>query len=172
MHTNLLVLGLGALLLIVGRKLFWLVVGVLGFVSGIELVPQVIHDGSRLTILTVAIAMGVLGALLAVFLQYLAVGIAGFIAGVHLIPAFLSLLNFQINRYMWVFSLVAGFIFAILALVLLNWALIMLSSLVGASLVCQALMLGKTAAALVFVILVVAGVMLQSNHFRRQQTVT
>ena len=172
MHVNLLLFALGALLLIVGRKLFWLAVAVIGFASGLEWAPQFIHDDSKLIIFVVALAMGLVGAILEVFLQYLAVGIAGFIAGVHLTLALWNFLNLQSTSYLWLFSLIGGVILATVALSLLNWALIILSSLVGAGLVSQALMLHQSAAALVFVLLVVVGILMQSHLIRRPATVT
>lgn len=158
------------LLLTVGRKLFWLVVAVMGFVSGLELAPQFIHEESRVALLAVALSMGLLGGMLAIFLQYLGVGIAGFIAGAHLTPVLLNLLNLQNNPYSWVLSLVGGIIAAVLALSLLNWALIILSSLVGASLICQGFFLQQTTATLIFFILVMVGVTLQSNLVKHPVT--
>jgi hypothetical protein len=40
MNGQILELGIGILLLFLGRKLFWLFVGVVGFLSGIQFAPQ------------------------------------------------------------------------------------------------------------------------------------
>ena len=58
MNTAFLSLAIGILLVVLGRKLFWLVVAVMGFVSGFEWVPLFFHNESRVVILTVALAMG------------------------------------------------------------------------------------------------------------------
>lgn len=163
MNTAFLSLAIGILLVVLGRKIFWLVVAVLGFVSGFEWVPLFFHNESRVVILTVALAMGLLGAVLAIFLQYFAVGFAGFLAGVRLITVFSVLLNMESSTYLWLFALTGGVIAAILALMLLDWALIILSSLVGASLVCQALQLQQGMAVLVFVVLATVGILIQSK---------
>jgi hypothetical protein len=171
MNANLLLLAIGILFLMLGRKLFWLVVAVMGFASGLELAAQFIHAESKVVILSLALAMGILGGILAIFLQYAAVGLAGFAAGAHLIPTFSNLLNLQGSPNLWLFSLLGGVMMSILALSLLNWALVILSSLVGAGLVCQALTLQQTTAVLVFVILVAVGIILQSNLVLRRVSV-
>ena len=43
MNGQILQLGIGILLLFWGRKLFWLFVGVVGFLSGIQLAPQILR---------------------------------------------------------------------------------------------------------------------------------
>jgi hypothetical protein len=166
MNSAFLSVGIGILLLILGRKLFWLAVAVIGFVSGFEWVPLLLHSESRVVILAVALAMGVLGALLAVFVQYLAVGFAGVLAGAHLATAILTLLTLEGSPYLWLFALIGGAIGAILALILLDWALIFLSSLVGASLICQALLLQQGMAVVVFVVLAAIGILIQSRLTR------
>jgi Domain of unknown function (DUF4203) len=163
MNSAFLSVAIGILLLVLGRKLFWLVVAVLGFVAGFEWVPLFFHDESKVVIFSVALAMGVLGAVLAVFVQYFAVGVAGFLAGTHLATVFSSLLNLESNTYFWLFALIGGAVGAILALMLLDWALIILSSLVGASLVCQALVVEQGMAVLVFVVLAAVGILIQSR---------
>lgn len=170
MNTALLSLAIGILLVVLGRKIFWLVVAIIGFVSSSEWVPLFFHNESRVVILTVALAMGLLGAVLAIFLQYLAVGLAGFLAGIYLITAFSSLLKLEINSYLWLFAIVGGVIAAVLALMLLDWALIILSSLVGAILVCQALQLQQGMAVLVFVVLAAVGMLIQSKVGRYTAT--
>ena len=170
MNAAFLSLAIGILLVVLGRKIFWLVVAVMGFVSGFEWVPLFFHNESKVVILTVALALGLLGAVLEIFLQYLAVGLAGFLAGAYLITAFSTLFNLEINSYLWLFAIVGGVIVAIVALMLLDWALIILSSLVGASLVCQALQLKQGMAVLVFVVLAAVGILIQSKVNRRTAT--
>ncbi len=69
----------GGLLLIFGRRLFWLFVGVVGFVVAYRLAGA--YLGSEGAGWAVAIAAGVLGGVAAVLVQKLVVTVAGFAAG-------------------------------------------------------------------------------------------
>ncbi len=59
----------GAALLILGRKLFWVFVGAIGFVLGMDIASRFLQGRPDWLILIVALGAGVLGALLALFLQ-------------------------------------------------------------------------------------------------------
>ena len=72
---------LGAALLAFGRKLFWLLVAVIGFVVSFYLSSQFFGDQPGWLILVIALVAGGLGAVLALFLQQLALGLAGFLGG-------------------------------------------------------------------------------------------
>src|SRR5215831_452147 len=71
----------GAAVLFLGRKLFWLFVAAIGFAWGAEIAPQIIHQPAPLVTLVIAVGLGFLGALLAVLLQKFAIAAAGFLAG-------------------------------------------------------------------------------------------
>src|SRR5438093_9533694 len=72
---------IGIVILFFGRKLFWLCVAAVGFVAGVELAPHLVTDPSPFLQLTIAITLGLIGALLALFLQKIAIAIFGFLAG-------------------------------------------------------------------------------------------
>src|SRR6476659_9075968 len=85
---------IGAVILLFGRKLFWLCVAAIGFAAGIELAPMIMHEPTPLLALTVALVLGFIGALLALFVQKVAIAAAGFLAGgklaVALVAAFFA----------------------------------------------------------------------------------
>jgi hypothetical protein len=167
MQSHILEFVVGAVMLFLGRKLFWAFVAVIGFLSGVQLASQFFPTESRVVVLTIAIATGLLGAILAIFLQHVVVIFAGFLAGGHLVIRFLSSLNWQSNQYFWLFFLLGGILGAILALMLLDWALIILSSLVGATLISQVLPLGPPENTLSFIVLAALGILVQSQLIRR-----
>src|SRR6516165_118810 len=72
---------IGAIILFFGRRLFWLCVAAIGFATGMELAPHLMHEPTPILQLSVAIVFGFIGALLALFLQKVAIAIAGFLAG-------------------------------------------------------------------------------------------
>ncbi len=73
---------LGAALLTMGQRLFWLFHAGVGFVFGFDLAKQFIHGQPHNTALVIAFFAGAVGAILAFYFQKLAILAGGFIAGV------------------------------------------------------------------------------------------
>jgi len=167
MDDHMLELGIGVLLLLWGRKLFWLFVGVVGFLTGIQIASQFLPAESRIGVLAIALALGLLGAILAIFVQHLVVIFAGFLAGAHLIIRIFTLYNWQSDQYVWWLALLGGILGGILALMLLDWALIIFSSLIGANLVSQALPFDQAATVLFVIVLAISGILIQSRLLQR-----
>ena len=161
---------IGLIILLFGRKLFWLCVAAVGFAAGLELAPQLIHQPRPLLALTFALVLGFVGALLAIFLQKVAIAIAGFLAGGKLAVAIASALSAPLLNYYWVILVVGGVIGALLLLSLFDWALIFLSSIVGAYLVQSALTLRSPGSTILFVALAAVGIFIQAAAMRRSRT--
>lgn len=159
---------LGVVLLVAGRRLFWLLVGGIGFVIGVMLAQQFFH-GSELTIVLAGLVLGIIFALLAVFLESIAIGIAGFLGGGYVLLSIAGMLGLNQNNLMtWVIFAVGGVIGVILVAVLFSWAIITISSLAGASMVVTAFGMTAATAGLVFIGLVIAGVLIQGTAMRRE----
>jgi hypothetical protein len=163
---------IGVIVLFFGRRLFWLCVAAVGFAAGVELAPQLIHEPSPLLALSLALLLGLIGALLAIFLQKIAIAIAGFLAGGKLGVAIAAAFFVQHAEYYWLTFLVGGVVGALLLLLLFDWALIILSSVVGAHLIQTAVVLPATGNAILFVVLVLIGVVVQAGALRRTRAVT
>lgn len=71
----------GGALLLAGRRLFWLAVGVLGFGAAFLFTETLVADLRRPWVWILAIAAGVLGSALAVTLQRIAIVVGGFLLG-------------------------------------------------------------------------------------------
>jgi hypothetical protein len=156
----------GAALLFFGRKVFWLFVAGAGFVAGLGFANSVLQVPEAIGVI-IGLGIGLLAALLAVFLQRFAIGLAGFLVGGYLTWQYIiPLYNLQHGWLPWLAVLIGGVIGVILVGVFLDWALIALSSLVGASLVTDALTLSGGFAMLTFVILVAIGVTYQARELR------
>lgn len=159
---------LGILLLVSGRRLFWLLVGAIGFVIGVMLATRFFH-GSELTMVLAGLVLGIIFALLAIFLESVAVGIAGFLGGGYVLLSIAGMLGLdQGNLMTWIIFAVGGVIGVILVALLFSWALITISSLAGASMVVAAFGMTAAAAGLVFLGLVIAGVLIQGTALRRE----
>jgi len=108
MNGQLLGFGIGVLLLVLGRKLFWLFVGVVGFLWGFQIASQLLPANSQIAILVAALVLGLIGAVLAIFVQHLVVILAGFLAGGHLVIRILTLYNWDGQQYVWWIALLGG----------------------------------------------------------------
>jgi hypothetical protein len=155
----------GAALLLLGRRLFWLFVAGVGFVVGTLLATEWLGGKNDAVAMIVALGIGVIGAVVSVFLQRLVVAVAGFLAGGYLL--YTLALGLKYESGVWIAFLVGGVVGAILVLALFDWALILLSSLIGATVIAQNLTLDQTMAGLLFIALVVFGVMVQAKQLRR-----
>jgi len=160
---------LGIALLIFGRKFFWLFVGVMGFLIGANLAANFLQAQPEWVQLIVAIVAGLVGAVLAVVLQRVAVAAAGFFAGGYLAAYLLQLLGLDPGPLTWLPWVIGGIIGALLAVALFDWALIILSSLTGASLIVQALAVEPSLNTVVYLVLVVIGIIVQTALWRSEQ---
>ena len=159
---------IGAVVLFFGRKLFWLCVAAIGFAAGVELAPHLVHEPSALLSLTIALLLGIIGALLAVFLQKIAIGVLGFLAGGKLAGAIAAAFLVHYAQHSTIIFVVGGIIGAVLLLVLFDWALIVVSSLIGAHLIVyqSAIVLPQSGSIIVFIGLSVLGVLVQAASLR------
>jgi hypothetical protein len=157
---------MGAIILLFGRKLFWLCVAAVGFAAGVEVAPHLVHQPSAILALSIALMLGFIGALLALFLQKVAIAIAGFLAGGKLALAIAAAFFVQLAPHSGITFLVGGIIGALLLLVLFDWALIVLSSIVGAYLIQSAITLPSSGSVALFVVLAAIGVVVQATAMR------
>jgi hypothetical protein len=125
----------GLVLLLAGRRLYWLFVAAIGFLAGLELAPRLLPGQSDLVIVLVAAGLALAGALLAIAAQALVIGIAGFLAGAAAGALLLRTLGLGSDGVVLAAGLVGGVIGALVSYLIFDWALIVLSSLAGASLI-------------------------------------
>ena len=74
----------GAVLLLLGRKVFWLFIAIAGFYLGVELTRALLVSQPNWLIWLVAIGVGVVGAVIAMLFQRVAFALGGFYAGGYL----------------------------------------------------------------------------------------
>ncbi len=161
---------LGGALLLAGRKLFWLFVGAIGFVTGLQLAANFWQGPENLAIVF-GLVVGVIFGLLAVFLQTIAIGIAGFFAGGFTLTALAGTFGMDTGSIFWVIYVLGGIIGLVVVIYLFDWAVITLSSLAGASLLVQAFVPPGGAGGLIFAILVIIGVVVQGSVLRTEQSI-
>lgn len=157
----------GAVLLLFGRRLFWLFVGCTGFIVGFDLAGSLFPGQSQLLIFLIALGVGLLGAIAAIFLQRLVVGIAGFFAGGYFLSAAaMAALHTHQSAVQWIAYVIGGIIGAILTMTLLDPALIVLSSLAGATAISQNVPLSQSNKGILFIALLIVGIIAQALQYR------
>jgi hypothetical protein len=159
---------LGSALLVAGRKLFWLFVAVLGFIVGLQVTQQFFHGPELLSII-VGVIVGIIFALLAIFLETIAIGIAGFLAGGFVFGTLANMLGVSGGAVYWVVYIVGGVLGVALVMLLFDWALIALTSLVGASLIVQSWPAAPISGGLLFFVLFLVGVIIQASVLLREE---
>jgi Domain of unknown function (DUF4203) len=157
----------GLILLILGRQLFWVFVFVLGFVMGMDLAAQLIPDSSQLTVLVVALLAGILGAGLAYFFYHVAIAVAGFLAGGRIGVELVGALMPSSPQATWLAFIAGGVVGAILLLLIFDWALIVISSLLGASFIIQQIPHQPSMNGILLTVLVIGGIAVQAQMMRR-----
>lgn len=155
----------GLALLFAGRRIFWLVVGVIGFLFAYDLANRYLAASNNDLRILVGVLAGIFGVVLAIFLQKVAVGLAGFLVGGYLALELVggSFNPSSVTAVELIAFFVGGAISAVLALWLFETALILLSSLAGAALVTETLHLEPARWFLAFFVLLVLGVAVQTG---------
>ena len=154
-------LGLASLTL--GRKLFWLFTASMGFTAAMSLTAGRFGGQPEWVTILIALAAGMVGALLAVLVRWLGVGLAGFLGGGYLLTTLLAMVGVSGGRLDWLLFLVGGILGAVVFVTLFDWALIVVSSLAGAVIMVQVVELGRPFNLLVVLVLAVVGIGVQSR---------
>ncbi len=162
----------GFALLLAGRQIYWLFVGVIGFLVGAYFASDVLAAQPEWLILLAALAVGVLSALLAIVLQRVAVGLAGFFGGGYFAMILAAELGANSEAFGLIAFLIGGFVAALLVLVVFDWALIGLSALFGALTIVTAVDLEPSIRLFVGLGLFVVGVVVQTGLLLRHRSQT
>ena len=161
--TQIIVAVIGILVLVSGRRLFWLTVAAVGFVTGLVLTLTFLKIEPVWLGWIIAIIAGGLGVLLAIFLQKVAVSVVGFLIGGYALIWFVQFFGFNPDGWQWLIFIIGGVVGAILVAALFEMALIGLSSLVGATLIVQVANFSPGVTTLLFFILLLVGIAIQSS---------
>jgi uncharacterized protein DUF4203 len=155
----------GAVILLVGRKLFWLFVAIVGFYVGVQVARSFLAGEPVWLVWLIASSAGIIGAIVAMLFQRVAFALAGFYAGGYLAMAVAE--RFFHGTVGTIALLVGGVIGAVVAALVMDWAIVVLSCLVGAALVVESLGLVNSAALVGYVALLAIGISVQAQLMRR-----
>ncbi len=149
----------GCIILVLGRKLFWLFVALVGMVSGMQAAEQYFGLQPYWVFLLIGLLAAVVGALLAIFFQKVAIALAGLLVGSTITAQLGAMLGWQTVP---LFNVVGAVIGAVVLFWLFDWGLIVLSSIVGAGLIVHALDDPHQVGMLLYLGLAIIGVAIQT----------
>jgi len=159
---------LGAGLLLAGRKLFWLFVAAVGFLAGAQLALRS-WDGSEWTVLVVGLVLGLIFAVLALFFKSLAIGVAGFIGGGTALLSLAGVVGMDSGILAWVAFFVGGILGIILLTWLVDWALILLSSIGGGLIIVRSLGMPDMVGFIALIVLSIVGIAIQARVMKEEK---
>ena len=165
---SLLRLLLGIVMLTMGRRLYWLFLGGVGFILGFEAAKRILDGQLHGIILIIALLGGIIGALLAVFVQKFAIAAGGFLGGGYLLILVLKQFGVATLHYQWLVFIIGGLVGALLMTILFGWTLIVISSAIGAILILPSLHAGPGTSDLFFLLLLALGIIIQYGFFARK----
>ena len=162
----LIVVGLFALLM--GKRLFWLFAGIVGFALGWWLANLLLPpNADPLIRLIIGVLAGLILGGLAHFLGKWAIRIVAAIAGFVILPMLLGSLGMLSGISEFVWAVIGGVLGFVCALFLADWTLIFLSSILGAGLILSGLQtivtFSEAIHMIVGFILIAIGVIFQSR---------
>ncbi len=158
----------GVLILLFGRPLYWALVALLGFVIGLEFAGNLGISDSTFVQALIAVGIGIVAALLAVAFQWLAFGLVGFFSGCYLVQ--IAMAQYELpgeNDALWV--IVGGVIGAVIALLLVDWAIIILSSLAGATMIAAEIPVEHQIRLAILAGLAIVGIIFQRTRLSRDE---
>jgi len=144
----------GIFLLLFGRKIFWLFVGIMGFIYGLNIAILLFPGQPSWVFYAAAVCTGAVGSLTAIFLQHTLVGLAGFLAGGYLVYSGMNILGADAGQFTWLLSFIGG---------VFSGALILLSSLIGALLIVESIGADFQVTVSLFAACSIAGVAIQRS---------
>ncbi len=172
MVSTLVQLAAGGLLLITGKKLYWLFVGLCGAAAGLFISEFFFHPEGWGERVLVAVGIGAAFAILALILQRIMISVAGFIAGGFLGVSLVDTLQLTISNWNWVVFLLGGIIGVLIVQLLFDLSLVIISSFAGATLVIRALGLEGAKGLIILLVLILAGIVIQSAQSRPKPPVS
>ncbi len=157
----------GLPLLLFGRRLYWLFVAGIGFLTGVELAPRLLPGRPEWVILVAALGLALVGTVLAIVAQKFIIALVGFLAGGGTGVLLLRTLGLEGEVLTWIVYLASGVVGLVLVLALFEWGLILLSSLAGANMIVagveNSVALSQGIAFVVMIVVAVIGIVVQAS---------
>jgi hypothetical protein len=160
----------GIALLTMGRKLFWLLIAVIGFYFGLSIATRFLGDLEGAAV-PIAVILAVGGAVLAFFMQRFALGAAGFLIGGYLALTFAVPESMSFGWPMVALFIAGGVIGTLLVALIFDWALVILTSLTGALLIIESVPIQPPLLTLLLAVLFIIGMAIQLGLLGTRRTI-
>ncbi len=167
-------LAVGVVVLLFGRRLFWLLVTAVGLLAGFAFAQHFFAQAQAWVALAVGVAAGLVAIAVVRFVQKLAVALAAFLVGGYaalwLVSnlAAMAVVGTAVGEFApWVVFLIGGAVAALFGQLFFRLALIVVSSIAGAFLIVQSLPLEPRWTALALVALTFFGILFQRRRRKR-----
>ncbi len=154
---------IGAALLAFGRKGLPLFLTALGALAGLAATQIYFPHASSGLMIAALVIGGLLGALAAFFVQKIAVFLAGILGGGYVGYLLAEHMGWMQQGFPWIPVVVCAILGLVFAHFILKWALIILSSVVGAYLIVSLFKLGPAAATPLIIAVAAAGIWFQAS---------
>jgi hypothetical protein len=152
---------IGFILLVAGHQGSWLYVGGVTFVIGSLLGEQLNIVRKELDMIIFSFTSGVLGALLVVYLRKIMVILAAFLSGGYICYFLPEALGWDTSWINWVIVLLVGLACAVMTLIWGALPLILVSTLLGATLIIQNMSIASVGPIGMFIVLAMFGLVAQ-----------
>lgn len=154
----------GLAMLFLGRRLFWVFVGSIGFITATEFAMVNLTGQPDWLIVVIGLTIGVVGALLAVFFQAGAIALAGIMGGGYLGLLFTRSLHISSQTVHTIAVILGAVIGLILFYIIFDSALIAISSFSGAFILVQQFNLTDLNFWLVLILIAFIGIVAQAQQ--------
>ena len=162
----------GIPVLLFGRKLYWFLIGALGFVLGLGIAEFILPDSRGWTPVIIALALGLVGTLLAMLLQKFTLSIVGFIGGGIIGLSLLNMLALDGNGAKIIAFILGAVIGAGLVFIIFDYALIIISTIAGSLMITQGAIkffeIQEGLRLIIFAALLILGFMMQLNQKNKE----
>jgi hypothetical protein len=152
---------IGFIILVTGHQSGWLFVGGIGFLLGSLLAERLEIVRNEVELIIFSLTSAVLGGLLVAYLRKLMVIVAAFISGGYICLYLPEAMGWDTNWINWVYVLLAALASGLMTLIWGSLPVILISSVVGATLIVQNLQLGSIGPTGLFIVLVMFGLVSQ-----------
>lgn len=159
----------GLVLLIAGRKAFWVFLGLAAFAVTVVFVQRYLPNLDERTLLVVALVVGGIAAAAAVALAKAIVWVGGFLGGGYIGVVVWEMLMPSASGFPWVAFVIGGLIGMVLMKLLFESLLVLGSSAVGAALLVHVLRAEGTLGLFLLIVLTVIGVIIQRRLWPKKK---
>lgn len=158
----------GGVILLFGRRLYWLCLGGFGFLCGMVLGGMFLDKLETWAVILIALVLGLIGMVAVLILQKITIVLAGAIGGGLLIVTVVQEFWPPASpEFLWIYFIAGAFLGGLLVMSVFQWALILLSAGTGSAMIVRSLVLDSNYEALALLLIFIVGFVVQASSLKR-----